>query len=128
MSRIEAMNDEIQWTQTPQSSSKGHKDYEANLKHAESFCKNVQKSLLRGMNVKIADGEHIKKALLIISWKPGFHEKKGNYATPVSLHQYNEDFKKTAQNVLNSYMKAVGDHQAKNPEQPDFFKESYVKV
>lgn len=106
----------------------GHADYERNLKTAESFCQNVKKHLLKGMDVKICDSEHIKKALLIISWKPGFSEKVGNCATPVFLHQKAEDFNKTSENVLNFYMKTVKSHQDRNADQQDFLKEETMKV
>jgi|FreactcultuFSWF8_1027224.scaffolds.fasta_scaffold03166_5 hypothetical protein len=103
-----------------------HIDYEKNLKYAEMFCRTVKKNLLRGMRVKISDSEHLTKALLFISWKPGLSEKKGNYATPIFLHQYTEDFKKTAENVLNFYMQTVIEHQSRNPEQMDFFQDRKV--
>ena len=106
----------------------GHRDYEQNLKEAEMLCERTKKHLLNGMNVKISDSEHLKKALLIISWKPGFTEKMGNYASPVFLHQSNNDFKKESTSVINFYMKTVREHQAKSPEQPDFFKEGCLKA
>lgn len=97
-----------------------HPDYENNLRHSEQFCENVKKSLLNGMNVKISDSEHLKKAILMISWNPGIASKRGNYATPVSLHQYSDDFKNTATNVFNCYMKVVTDYHKANPSQPEF--------
>jgi hypothetical protein len=119
MSRIESLNEKVQWKDPKINEQKGHKDYEVNLRHSESLCKNIEKHLLNGMKVKISDSEHLQKALLIISWCPGMHEKKGNYATPIFLHQYASDFKKTTESILNFYMKFVGDYQRENPKQTE---------
>ena len=117
MSRIDGQR----YSQLPEQPKRtAHPDYPQNLKHSEILCENVKKNLLNGMNVKIADSEHLKKALLIISWCPGMHVKRGNYATPIFLHQYNADFKKTAENVLNFYLKTVTEHEKINPKQPEF--------
>jgi hypothetical protein len=97
-----------------------HPDYENNLKHSEVLCKNTEGKLPNGMKVKICDSEHLQKALLIISWTPGVFVKRGNYATPIFLHQYSSDFRKTTENVLNFYVKTVTDHEKINPKQPEF--------
>lgn len=114
MSRIEKLNDQVRWT-TP--SEKTHPDYKKNLSYAEQLSakEDTGHSTLNGIRVKICDGEHLKKALLIISWSPGNKVRIGNYATPINLHQYNEDFKRTSESVLNSYKKVIKDREEKHP-------------
>lgn len=94
------------WTNQTES---GHSDYRENLRYAEYLQSKEDTSAykLNGLRVKISDSEHLKKALLIISWSPGNTVKKGNYATPIFLHQYKDEFKKTADNVLRFYKKAM---------------------
>jgi hypothetical protein len=90
--------------------SKGsHPDYEKNLRYAEALAKHEDtgQHLLNGLRVKVCNGEHIPKALLMISWNPANGYKRGNYATPVSLHQFNGDFQKTSTSVVNFYKKAI---------------------
>ncbi len=103
--------------------SSPHADYERNLRDAQAFCRKEDTGThrLNGLRVKIGDGEHIKKALLMISWCPGMHVKQGNYATPVSLHQFNDEFKKTTTSILIWYKKSISDYDQKNPEQRTFF-------
>lgn len=97
-----------------------HKDYNENLKYAEQLSLKENTSKINGLRVKVGDSEHLKKALLIISWCPGNAVKRGNYATPIFLHQFSQDFKKTTDNVLNFYKKTIGDHEKSNPVQPEF--------
>lgn len=104
-----------------------HRDYNENLRFAEQLSSKENTSTINGLRVKVSDSEHLKKALLIISWSPGNTVKRGNYATPIFLHQFNEDFKKTAHNVLNFYNKAIGDHEKASPRQPEFIN-SNLKV
>lgn len=120
MSRIDQIVDKINWNQTGQS-SKAHPDYERNLREAQEICKREDTGhrLLNGLRVKIADSEHLQKALMIISWCPGITVKKGKCATPIFLHQYNEDFKKTAANVINFYKNTIQNFESKK--QPELF-------
>jgi hypothetical protein len=104
-----------------------HRDYQENLRYAEQISEKENTNKLNGLRVKISDSEHLKKALLIISWAPGNTVKRGNYATPIFLHQYNEDFKKTTHNVLGFYKKAISDHEKENPQQPEFLP-AHLKV
>jgi hypothetical protein len=106
----------------------GHPDYERNLKSAEAYCEKMKPRLLNGMNVKVADSEHLKKALLIISFKPGFTEKRGNYATPVFLHQSTEDFKRETASTMSFYMKMMKDRQVEEPLHNDFFGHTAIKA
>lgn len=126
MSQVDLKNREIQWNET---GSKSHPDYLKNLDYSERLCSSLEKKLPNGeigsklpngMGVKISDSEHLKKALLVISWRPGPNVKIGNYATPIYLHQYNEDFKKTTTNVLNVYTKIVEQHTKEQPSQLEF--------
>jgi len=117
----------VKWNQVQKSDAREHPDYKKNLEAANNFITKTKKHLLKGMDVKICDSEHIQKALLIISWSPGMTAKRGNYATPIFLHQYNEDFKKTAENVFNFYMKSAEHYQGKDPDQPEFI-DSNLKV
>lgn len=89
--------------------SREHPDYQKNLEYAEALSKaeDTGHKLLNGLRVKVSNGEHIPKALLMISWSPGMTCKRGNYATPVFLHQYSGDFQKTSTNVLNFYKKTI---------------------
>jgi len=102
-----------------------HRDYHENLRYAEQVSLKENTSRINGLRVKISDSEHLQKALLIISWCPGTTVKKGNYATPIFLHQFNEDFKKTAYNVLNFYKRAIFDHEKSNPIQPEFLDSNF---
>jgi hypothetical protein len=97
-----------------------HRDYNENLRHAEELSTKENTSKINGLRVKVSDSEHLKKALLIISWCPGTTVRKGNYATPIFLHQFNEDFKRTSENVLKFYKKSIKDFENTHPQQPDF--------
>jgi hypothetical protein len=46
--------------------------------------------------------------------------KRGNYATPVFLHQYNELFKKTTTSILNCYKSVINEAEAKVAKQQEF--------
>lgn len=127
MSRIDQESHQVKWNQVQKSDSREHPDYKKNFETASNFIIKIKKHLLKGMDVKICDSENIPKALLIISWSPGATIKKGNYATPIFLHQYNDDFKKTTENVFSFYMKSVEHFQGKNAEQTDFI-DSNLKV
>jgi hypothetical protein len=96
-----------------------HRDYQENLKYAEQISAKENTGKINGLRVKVSDSEHLKKALLIISWCPGTTVKRGNYATPIFLHQYAEDFRRTTHNVLNFYKKTIEDHEKSNPVQLD---------
>lgn len=107
--------DNINWSRRAGSAEpkKGpHRDYDSNLAQAETFSKNVQKSLLNGMNVKVVDGEGIPKAMLMISWKPPMNSRIGNYATPIFLHQNRSEVSKQIEAVFNCYMSKVKDFNA----------------
>jgi hypothetical protein len=97
-----------------------HRDYQENLRYAENLSLKENTGKINGLRVKVCDSEHLKKALLIISWCPGNTVKKGNYATPIFLHQYNEDFKRTSESVLSFYKRTIKDHEGINPPQPEF--------
>jgi len=119
MSRIQSLEKIVTWnTQNDQ----GHPDYKKNLSYAESLSskEDTGHCKLNGLRVKVCDSEHLKKALLIISWCPGNTVKKGNYATPIFLHQYNEDFKRTSESVLSFYKRTIKDHEDIHPPQPEF--------
>lgn len=118
MSRVDNIENTAKWN-TP--SESGHPDYYKNLRHAEELSTKENTPKINGLRVKVSDSEHLKKALLIISWCPGTTVKKGNYATPIFLHQYNEDFKRTSENVLKFYKKTIQEHEAVNPPQPELF-------
>lgn len=118
MSRIESVERTANWDIQTES---GHPDYRENLRHAEELSKKENTSKINGLRVKVSDSENLKKALLIISWCTGTTVKKGNYATPIFLHQYNEDFKKTSLNVLNFYKKSIKDFEDSHPQQPELF-------
>lgn len=117
MSRIDSMDLEVKWKIQ---NDQGHRDYKENLKYAENLSarEDTGKIKLNGLRVKVCDSEHLKKALLIISWAPGNTVKRGNYATPIFLHQYSEDFKKTTQNALKLYKETIVSHEVLHP--PEF--------
>lgn len=81
-----------------------HRDYEQNLSLSRSFCSRVQKSLLQGMAVKVADSEHLKESLLRISFCPPPEAKLGNYCTPISLHQEKNAVAVQTQSIFASYL------------------------
>lgn len=100
--------------------TQGHPDYQRNLQTAQNLLKAVDGKLPNGMRVKIADSEHIQKALVIISWKPGFTEPLGNYATPVNMNQPKEQFNTELKSVVDVYYKSTKDYNNRSP-QPDWF-------
>lgn len=89
------------------SQGSNHRDYELNLKAANTFIDKTKKSWLPGMNVQICDGHHIPKALIIISYMPPKKAKMGNYATPISLHDEFSRVNKKIECIFNCYFKFV---------------------
>lgn len=91
-----------------------HRDYPINLENANNFIAKTKKSLLRGMNVKVSDGEHIEKAILVISYSPLKEAKMGNSATPINLHQSSIEVNKQIESIFNSYMRCVREIESSN--------------
>lgn len=87
-----------------------HRDYDINLKIAQNFANKVANSLLPGMLVEIRNGEHIKKALLMISWKPPIKAKLGTFATPISLHDSTSSVNKKIEYIFNCYFGFAKDY------------------
>ena len=106
--------------------SESHPDYQRNLQTAQNLLKAVDGKLPNGMRVKIADAEHIQKALVIISWKPGYTEPLGNYATSVNMHQPKEQFNTELKSVVDVYSRSIVEYNDKKP-QPDWFNGRSVK-
>jgi hypothetical protein len=107
----------VTW-QTPK--KEGHPDYKRNLESANKFIERTKKSLLRGMDVKVCDGESIPKALLRISWSAPKDAPMGNYATPISLHQPTSNMNKQVEGVFNAYMVKAAQFNQRFPHQPEF--------
>lgn len=84
-----------------------HPSYASNLKIATVFVENIQKQLLPGMQVKISDSEHLKKSLLVFSWRPPLDSKRGTSATPIFLHQPEKDLRDSLTRIVNVYIKTV---------------------
>ena len=97
-----------------------HPDYKRNLENAQNFVKKTEKSLLRGMTVKICDSEHLDKSLMTIAWSPPKDAPMGKCATPINLHQNASDVNKQIEGIFNAYMRTVGGYYKKNPDQPEF--------
>ena len=95
-----------------------HPDYERNLKQAEQFCINVQKSLYDGMKVCILDNNELKRCLLMISWKAPQTAPIGNYANPIFLHQSKTDYDREVERVFNSHMKRAQKWHKWQPAEP----------
>jgi hypothetical protein len=96
-----------------------HPDYKENLDRANKFVQNTEKSLLRGMSVKVCDSQHLTKALITIAWTPPKEAPKGRCATSISLHQSSGDVKNQIEGIFNAYMRTVGDFEKKNPRQTE---------
>jgi hypothetical protein len=102
------MSEEISWNKPRGESSSGpHRDYSKNLHLAENFVKKVAPSLLSGMMVEIRNGQNIPKAILMISWAPPKSSKKGNCATPISLHDDHSKVSKKVETIFNYYYNYV---------------------
>lgn len=86
------------------SSSGYHRDYGLNLANARNFCNKVQKDLLQGMAVKVANSEGLNQALLMISFQPPRGVKMGTYATPIPLHQDSTKMVADMNHVYDSYI------------------------
>ena len=119
MSRIDKSYDseEVKWN-IPE--VKEHPDYKRNLQVAENFVKKTEKSLLRGMSVKVCDSEHLSKSLMMVAWTPPKEAPVGRCATPINLHQNNSDVSKQIEGIFNTYMKVVGKFEKDHPKQPEF--------
>lgn len=113
MKIYDKVHDRVQQTQ------KEHPDYKRNLENAENFVKKTEKSLLRGMSVKVCDSEHLKKSLMTIAWSPPKEAPVGRCATPINLHQNNSDVNKQIEGIFNAYMRVVGKYEKDNPRQPE---------
>lgn len=84
-------------SQTPE-----HPDYRDNLRSAETFAQNVEKSIPEGMKVKVSD-----KVAMVFSYKPPSEYPMGCFATPVSLNQSRYQFSESMTNTMNSYAEMV---------------------
>lgn len=95
---------EIVWNRQPNNEKTGspHRDYENNLRMATDFCNRIRPRLPKGMKVEIS-GQNI----LMFSWNPGRYAPKGNYATPVSLHQSRSDLLNEARMTYNTFIEMV---------------------
>ena len=60
-----------------------HPDYLRNLSDSKAFIRNIQKSLIEGLNVVLVENDRI----LVISFRPPTYYPMGIYAAPISLHQ-----------------------------------------
>jgi hypothetical protein len=73
-----------------------HADWQANRQYSVDF---LQKQVLeKGVNAYFGDAGSpicgtIKKGILFLSWMPPATAHKGNYATPIFLHQPRYDFR-----------------------------------
>lgn len=64
-----------------------HSDYLNNLGRANQFVKSKEGRLPNGVSVKVCDSEHVKSALLAISFSA---DKRPNFSTAISLNQPTE--------------------------------------
>lgn len=86
--------------------SKGpHADYKKCLKFAEDFIQNCTGKLPAGMKVYISDSQSMPKSLVMTCFLPAIEHKTGNFAAPISLHQWFEVFKKEFKENFNTYFK-----------------------
>lgn len=96
--------------ETPATSSIGpHPDYERNFNASQIFVRNVEKSNLTGMKVRIVGSSTLNNNLLDISWQSPMDAKIGNYCYHVNLHQTHDSFCQEMKGVYNLYYKFVKD-------------------
>jgi len=86
-----------------------HRDYTENLKVSRVFVEKIKNQMPLGMNTKITGSDGIPESLVIISWQPDRYAPRGNYATPIFMHQDKRDFSKKLETIFNVYLKVVKD-------------------
>jgi hypothetical protein len=99
----------------------GHPDYQRNLENAKKFVENTKKSLLNGMDVKVADTHNLKESVLRISWKPPQNCYGSTCSTPINLHQPTSDVNNQIEKIFNVYMKTAKEKLDKANEELEFF-------